>query len=102
MRNVNHCLFLAALHSSRWIVLLVVPLLAVPPVACFGIVPPQIDDFQDGTAQNGTNGLGGPPFLANIANGGPTGTGDRFLQVTPTGTGRAGSKLITFNATQWV
>jgi len=85
----------------RWIVLFAASPLAAPPVACFAIVQPQIDNFQDGTTQNWTNGAGGPPFLANVANGGPNGAGDRFLQVTSTDTGTAGSRLITFNTTQW-
>jgi hypothetical protein len=87
--------------SPHWTALFVSSLLAAPPIACFGIVPPQIDDFQGGTTQNWTNGDLGPPFVANVANGGPNGAGDRFLQVTSTGTGTAGSRLITFNATQW-
>src|SRR5207249_325543 len=38
----------------------------------------------------------------NITDGGPSGIGDKFLQVTSTGIGTAGSRLITFNTTQWI
>ncbi|MEM7144614.1 MAG: PEP-CTERM sorting domain-containing protein [Verrucomicrobiota bacterium] len=39
-----------------------------------------INDFQDGTAQGWD---GGANFPINIANGGPLGAGDRFLQINP-------------------
>ncbi len=62
----------------------------------------QIDDFQDGTTQQWANGgvPGAPPVL-NIATGGPGGAGDRFMQISSTGSG-AGSRLTVFNRAQWL
>ncbi len=60
----------------------------------------QKDTFQDGTPQNWTNGVGAPDPL-NIATGGPAGAGDRYLQISSTGIGSAGSRPIIFNNGQW-
>lgn len=57
----------------------------------------QVDDFQDGTLQNWTGGAS----LQNIANGGPGGALDRFLQVQSFGGVGGGSRLATFNGIQW-
>jgi len=63
----------------------------------------QIDDFEDGTRQDwqmgfidATNGN-----MTNIANGGPDGAGDNFLQVVADGTLVAGGRLTFFNKLQW-
>lgn len=59
----------------------------------------QVDNFQNGTLQNWTNG-----FIAtdpsNIPDGGPNGAGDRFLQVS-SGTFGGGARSIVFNNVQW-
>ncbi len=60
----------------------------------------QIDSFQNGSLQGWTNGPAPDP--TNVATGGPAGAGDRFLQVLATGGFGAGSKLTTFNRTQWL
>lgn len=62
----------------------------------------QSDDFQDGTTQNWANGgvPGAPPVL-NIGTGGPGGAGDKFMQISSTGSG-AGSRLTVFNRDQWL
>jgi hypothetical protein len=52
----------------------------------------QIDDFQDGTLQD----WGGGSTPANIATGGPTGGGDRYLQIAATN-----NNLGTVNPVQW-
>jgi hypothetical protein len=70
------------------------------PAAAYSITLPQVDNFQDGTTRNWTNG--GAPTISNVADGGPNGAGDSFLQVTSTGVGTGGSRLITFNTTQWI
>lgn len=57
----------------------------------------QIDDFQDGTTQ----GWGGGPGSSNVATGGPAGAGDAYLQVIGTGGFGQGSRVATFNDTQW-
>jgi hypothetical protein len=62
----------------------------------------QLDDFQDGTLKNWANGgaPGVPPVL-NIATDGPTGAGDRYLQISADGSG-PGSFLTVFNRSQWL
>jgi hypothetical protein len=66
------------------------------------VVIGQIDDFQDGTTANWTNGeiIGVTP-VTNIASGGPAGAGDRFIQITSDGNG-AGGRLTVFNRDQWL
>jgi hypothetical protein len=68
----------------------------------FAVSVGQIDNFQDGTTDNWTNGqptTGTPPI--NVGTGGPAGAGDRFLEITADGSGADG-KLTTFNRTQWL
>jgi hypothetical protein len=61
---------------TKWLVLaLLSELIAGPALA---ITLNQVDDFQDGTTQNWSGGS----FPTNIANGGPDGTGDSYLQVS--------------------
>ena len=57
----------------------------------------QVDDFQDGTLMN----WGGGDSLQNIANGGPGGAGDRFLQAQSFGGIGGGSHLAILNNNQW-
>jgi hypothetical protein len=62
------------------------------------IVFGQIDNFQDGTLRNWSNGPNPDPV--NIPNGGPGGLGDRFLEVA-SGTLGGGPRSIVFNRSQW-
>jgi hypothetical protein len=66
------------------------------------VVVGQIDDFQNGTTMNWANGeiIGTVP-VTNIANGGPAGAGDRFIQLTADGSS-SGGKLTAFNRDQWL
>ncbi|MGI9089453.1 MAG: hypothetical protein ACR2HH_17210 [Chthoniobacterales bacterium] len=64
------------------------------------VVLGQLDDFQDGTPGHWMDG-GVAPAPMNIANGGPLGAGDRYLQLTADGAG-AGSRLTIFNFQQWI
>ena len=64
----------------------------------------QTDDFQDGTVQDWVQGLGGvtPTFPPeNIADGGPDGAGDAYLNITAVGGSGPNSRLSVINATQW-
>jgi hypothetical protein len=76
-----------------------------PPASAVSVG--QVDTFQDGTTQNWTInvlGFGSPPLSvmpANVATGGPSGAGDRYLQLTALGGAGAGSKLTVNNLTQW-
>jgi len=61
---------------TKWLALAMLgELIAAPALA---VTLDQVDDFQDGTTQN----WGGGSFPTNIANGGPDGLGDRYLQVS--------------------
>jgi len=70
-------------------------------VSSYAVAPGQIDDFQDGFTAGWTNGGFAPPVV-NIDTGGPAGAGDRFIEVTSTGQGGPGSRLTTFNRSQWL
>ncbi len=62
----------------------------------------QVDNFQGGTLAGwGNGGVGGAPPVLNVADGGPAGAGDRFLQIISDG-GGAGGRLTAFNRTQWL
>lgn len=61
----------------------------------------QVDDFQDGTTQGWKHGRQSSNPPTNIASGGPSGAGDRFLEVTSTGVGFAGSRFVALNQEQW-
>ncbi len=65
----------------------------------------QTDTFEDGTTQNWVVGvaLGAvhPVPPANIADGGPLGAGDNFLQLTAVGGQGAGNRLAVLNLAQW-
>ena len=67
-------------------------LLAGSPELAWAVTANQVDDFQDGTVQNWSGGSA----PTNIANGGPAGTGDRYLRISSTS-----SFLGVFNLVQW-
>jgi hypothetical protein len=72
---------------------------ALPSAA---VVLGQNDDFEDGTTAGWTIGQSGLPSAPqNIANGGPAGAGDNYLQVAGTGSFGGGGRLVAFNFTQW-
>lgn len=62
----------------------------------------QIDNFQDGTTMNWSNGgiIGTIP-VENIPTGGPAGSGDAYIQLTADGSG-PGGKLTAWNRDQWL
>jgi len=68
------------------------------PVSAFGITPSQIDAFQDGAVGNWSGGGSGSPV--NVATGGPTGAGDKFLQIA-SGATPLPPRLLMFNQSQW-
>jgi len=61
----------------------------------------QTDNFEDGTVQNWLEGGSSPNIPLNIADGGPNGVGDNYLQNISSGGDEAGSRLVMFNAVQW-
>ena len=74
------------------------PLLVVAPLTTNALTLGQIDDFQDGTAQNWGTGAGP---ASNVSNGGPNGSGDNYLQYASAGGSGSDSRLVVFNSTQW-
>lgn len=60
----------------------------------------QIDDFENGTTQNWTDGGSAVPPV-NVSTGGPMGAGDNYLSDPSTGGGGPGSKMVMFNDQQW-
>ncbi len=67
------------------------------------IVLGQVDDFQDGTAQNWVAGNAIPNAPANSPDAGPAGVGDHALDISTNGNGGgAGSRLVGLNRTQWL
>lgn len=75
---------------SAWLAWVFVVQLVAAPV--WAITLGQVDDFQDGTTQ----GWGGGSTPTNVADGGPDGAGDRYLQVSSTD-----FHLGTNNLLQW-
>ena len=61
----------------------------------------QFDDFQDLTPQFWMSGAPNPNPPSIVADGGPAGAGDAFLQIVSTGGGGPGSRLVSFNGAQW-
>ena len=61
----------------------------------------QLDNFQDGTTMGWSEGAVSPNPPTNVANGGPLGAGDRYLQNISAGGFGAGSRLVEFNQLQW-
>jgi hypothetical protein len=103
------------IHLRSWIVppafclrafcfLFVVATVLELPAAVWAITFPYVDDFQDGTTKSWTNGgAPGSTPTENIPSGGPSGAGDGFLKATSdASSGRASSKLVTFNTSQWM
>jgi hypothetical protein len=73
-------------------------LLIATPLTTNVLTLGQLDDFEDGTAQNWGTGAGP---ASNISNGGPNGSGDNYLENTSSGGGGSGSRMIVFNSSQW-
>ena len=84
--------------SNGWL-LVAALLMASPGISRSAVISGQIDNFQDGTTQNWTNGPAANPV--NVASGGPAGAADRFLQIS-SGTFGGGSRLVSFNQSQWI
>jgi hypothetical protein len=66
--------------------------------AARAVVVGQVDTFQDGSTANWSGGAS----PTNIAAGGPAGASDKFLEISSSGSGGNGGKLITFNRLQWL
>jgi len=84
--------------------MLIVVLLFVQSGSVAAISIGQIDDFTDTTLQNWAMGSKNvtASHMINIADGGPAGSGDRFLRVVADGINVAGGRLTFFNKAQWM
>ncbi len=85
------------LLSTLYLLFLSLNLLAQIPT------PGNEDDFQvlaEGTMNWNEPGLSPNPPV-RIANGGPLGAGDAYMEDVATGVGSAGSRVIVRNSTQW-
>jgi hypothetical protein len=67
----------------------------------YAITAGQVDDFEDGTVQNWTEGEPSPNPPTNIPTGGPNGADDNYLQNVSAGGSGSGSAQVMFNFTQW-
>jgi hypothetical protein len=77
--------------------------LLLKPGAAWSISLGQLDNFEDGTFQGWRMGFNATTLShqQNIADGGPAGAGDSFLQLVADGTAVAGGRLTVFNQLQW-
>ena len=77
----------------------------LPPTLAQAASIDQSDDFEDMTLQNWAMGVATVTAarMANIADGGPAGAGDAYLEVTADGTilRGGGNRLTFFNREQW-
>ena len=62
----------------------------------------QIDTFQNGTTAGWQEGPSSPNPPTNVANGGPAGAGDHYLEDSSSGGFGGGSRMTMFNTSQWV
>ena len=72
----------------------------------FALSVGMVDTFQGGLTDGWASGPANPNPPVNVANGGPLGIGDGYLQITstgtpPSGTPTAGGKLVAFSGPQW-
>ena len=87
-------------HSSttRVLFLLVACLLSV---SSYAVTAGHVDDFEDGTTQGWQEGVGistpNPNPPTNVADGGPAGVGDNYLENVSSGGTGAGSRQVIFN-----
>lgn len=93
--------FLAAVLLFSW-------LFTTPAVAQYGGVPPPsgdtgsgVDDFEDGSTMGWRFGMSLSDNPRNVADGGPDGAEDNYLEVSASGGSGAGSRSAILNRSQW-
>ncbi len=88
--------------STAWLVFTgMAMMLAWPGGASAQIVFNQLDDFQNMTVHDWSEGANTPNPPTNISSGGPNGASDAYMQNISTGGFGAGAKMIMFNTVQW-
>jgi len=65
------------------------------------VEPGQVDDFEDGTVMDWSEGFISPNPPVNVPTGGPNGAGDTYLENTSDGGSLSGSRMVMFNIAQW-
>lgn len=60
------------------------------------------DDFEDGTTMGWFESGASPNPPSNIADGGPMGAGDNYLEDLASGAGGPGSRMVIRNTSQWI
>jgi hypothetical protein len=82
-------------------VLLAIYFLTYPVIAVDAITINQIDEFNTDTQNWRIGKWSHPSPPQRIPSGGPDGAEDSYLELSSTGAGNAGSKLVVFNTSQW-
>ena len=83
------------LELLSFLVVLLVSIVVTPSwAATLG----QVDDFEDSTVENWSRVFAS---VDNIADGGPQGADDNYLQFASSGGNGPGSRLVAFNLSQW-
>ena len=80
---------------------LMLVVVSMPPGILAAVDRTQVDDFEDGTTMGWREGLQSPNPPVNVSTGGPGGIGDNYLEIVSSGGVGAGSRLVTFNNSQW-
>jgi hypothetical protein len=92
--------------TIRFAAMALLTVLSIFSSAASALLVGQVDTFEGLTTEDwfaGGLGFGAIPPIppAAIPDGGPTGSGDAYLQITAVGGQGPGSKLVAINATQW-
>lgn len=87
-------------NAGRVLVYVLLLTLAYAPAA-LAIVKWQVDDFQDGTTMGWREGNVSPNPPTNVADGGPAGVGDSYVQNISSGSPGAGGRWVMFSNAQW-
>lgn len=74
--------------------------LATSGASASALAPGMVDTFEDGSTNGWASGFNNPNPPVNVANGGPSGGGDRYLLLTASGSG-SGGRLVAFSGPQW-
>ena len=69
--------------------------------AVFAVSAGHIDDFEDGTTQDWQEGGASPNPPTNVANGGPDGVDDNYLENVSDGAGAGGKQIIFNTGANW-
>lgn len=84
-----------------WIYLAVMLAMILGVGAALAFDGTEDDDFEDGTTMNWQEGPPSPNPPVNVADGGPGGAGDNYLENFSSGEFGAGGRMAMFNPVQW-